>query len=88
MPKTFDNPNPGLSILEDAPTLRQIANQARHALDMVDALKTAPPLSKEQWEREEFQARSNVLPSEAGRPCRRGWRGSPASSEPSRRGRA
>jgi Bifunctional DNA primase/polymerase, N-terminal len=64
MPKTFDNPNPHISALEDGALLKQIANQARRALDMADRLKTAPPLSDEQREREEWQARSNALAAE------------------------
>jgi hypothetical protein len=59
MPKTFEDPNPHISILDDGQTKKRIANAAKHALEMADMLKTAPPPSKEQWERERFQYASN-----------------------------
>jgi hypothetical protein len=59
MPKTFEDPNPHISILDDGRVKKQIADQARAALDMADRLKTAPPLSEEQAERERFQFESN-----------------------------
>jgi Bifunctional DNA primase/polymerase, N-terminal len=57
----FEDPNPGISILDDPQVKRQIAVQARHALEMADVLKNAPRPSDEQIERERFQFESNAL---------------------------
>ena len=59
MPKTFEDPNPHISILDDPQTKKQIANLARHALDVADRMKMASPPSEEQAERERFAAMSN-----------------------------
>jgi Bifunctional DNA primase/polymerase, N-terminal len=59
MAKTIYDPNPGLSILEDGHVKKQIAEQARRALEMADRQKEAPPLSDEQIEAERFQYESN-----------------------------
>jgi hypothetical protein len=61
MPKTIYDPNPHISILDDAPTKKKIAEQARRALDMANRQREAPPLSEEQLERERWQAESNAL---------------------------
>src|SRR5829696_1486979 len=61
MPKTVLDPNPHISILDDGQVKRQIAEQARRALDMADRQREAPPLSEEQLERERFQAESNAM---------------------------
>lgn len=64
MPKTFEDPNPHISILDDPQTKRQIAAQAQRALEAADRLKTAPPFSEDQAERERFQLESNALAEE------------------------
>jgi len=61
MPRTFRDPNPQISILDDRQTKEQITRQAEKALDLADKLRTAPRLSEEQLERERFQAASNAL---------------------------
>jgi hypothetical protein len=61
MPRTIQDPNPHLSILDDGKVKKQIAEQARRALDMVDRQKEAPPLSEEQLEREKLQFASNAM---------------------------
>jgi hypothetical protein len=59
MARTFEDPNPHISILDDGMVKKQIANQARQALDMADRLKSAPPPTEEQRQRERFQFESN-----------------------------
>jgi hypothetical protein len=59
MAAKYEDPNPGISILDDPQVKRQIAVQARHALDMADILKNLPRPSEEQIERERFQFESN-----------------------------
>jgi hypothetical protein len=59
MPKTITDPNPHISILDDAPTKKQVADNIGRALALADKLKRAHPLSEEQLERERFQAASN-----------------------------
>jgi hypothetical protein len=59
MARTTD-PNPHLSILDgDGQVKKQIAEQARRALDMADRMKELPPLTAEQIEAERFQWESN-----------------------------
>ena len=48
MPRTFEDPNPHLSILDDGQVKKQIAEQARRALDMSQRQREAPSLSEEQ----------------------------------------
>jgi hypothetical protein len=74
MTKSFYDPNPGISILDEPGLKKQIANQAQHALEIADRLKSAPPPTREQWEREQFQAASNRLAEE--NPFYAGARGS------------
>ena len=61
MARTVYDPNPHISILEDGQVKKQIAEQARRALDMAQRQREAPPLSEEQLERERFQAESNAM---------------------------
>jgi Bifunctional DNA primase/polymerase, N-terminal len=63
MAAKIEDPNPGISILDDPQVKRQIAVQARHALEMADVLKNAPRPSDEQVEREVFQYESNEYAS-------------------------
>jgi Bifunctional DNA primase/polymerase, N-terminal len=60
MAKSVYDPNPQLSILDDAPTKKQIAELARRALDMADRMKELPPQTAEQIEAERFQYESNA----------------------------
>jgi hypothetical protein len=64
MARTFEDPNPHISILDDGATKKQIANLARHALEVADRMKTAGPPSEEQAKRERFAAMSNRLAEE------------------------
>ena len=59
MARTFEDPNPHLSILDDGQVKKQIAEQARRALDMAERMKELPPLTPEQIEAERFQYESN-----------------------------
>jgi hypothetical protein len=60
MAKTIYDPNPHLSILEgDGQVKKQIAEQAKRALDMAQRQREAPPLSAEQIKAERFQYESN-----------------------------
>jgi hypothetical protein len=58
-PKYTLDPNPHLSILDDGQVKKQIAEQARRALDMAQMQREAPSLSDEQIEAERFQFESN-----------------------------
>jgi hypothetical protein len=60
MPRTIYDPNPHISILEDGRVKKQIAEQARRALDMADRMKELPPLTAEEIEAERFQYESNA----------------------------
>jgi hypothetical protein len=64
MAKTFQDPNPGMSILEDGIVKKQIARQAQHALEMSDRLKEPRHLTPEQVEAERFQYESNAYAEE------------------------
>jgi hypothetical protein len=64
MPKITD-PNPHLSILEgDGDVKKQIAEQAKRALEMVQRRNELPPQTAEQIEAERFQYESNAYASD------------------------
>jgi Bifunctional DNA primase/polymerase, N-terminal len=56
--------NPGLSWLDDGHVKKQIAEQAKRALDMADRMKELPPQTAEQIEAERFQYESNAYASD------------------------
>jgi hypothetical protein len=64
MPRTFEDPNPHISILDDGHVKKQIAEQAKRALEMAQRQREAPPLSEEQLEAERFQYESNEYAAE------------------------
>jgi Bifunctional DNA primase/polymerase, N-terminal len=64
MAKTIYDPNPHISILDDGQVKRQIAEQARRALEMADRVKELPPQTAEQIEAEQFAYESNAYASE------------------------
>jgi hypothetical protein len=67
MPRITD-PNPHLSILDgDGQVKKQIAEQAKRALEMAQRQREAPPLSEEQLEAERFQYESNEYAAENAR---------------------
>jgi Bifunctional DNA primase/polymerase, N-terminal len=60
MPKTIYDPNPHMSILDDGQVKKQIADQARRALEMAERRKELPPQTAEEIEAEQFQYESNA----------------------------
>jgi Bifunctional DNA primase/polymerase, N-terminal len=64
MARTVYDPNPHLSILDDGQVKRQIAEQARRALEMADRAKELPPQTAEEIEAERFQYESNAYASD------------------------
>jgi hypothetical protein len=64
MAKSVYDPNPGLSWLEDGHVKKQIAEQAKRALEMAQRQREAPPLGDEQIEAERFQYESNAYAEE------------------------
>ena len=64
MARTFEDPNPQLSILEDGRVKKQIAEQAKRALEMAQRAKELPPLTAEEIEAERFQYESNAYASD------------------------
>jgi Bifunctional DNA primase/polymerase, N-terminal len=63
MAKTFEDPNPHISILDDGLVKKQIKAQAKHALEMADRYKELH-LTPEQVEAERFQYASNAYAEE------------------------
>jgi Bifunctional DNA primase/polymerase, N-terminal len=61
MPKSYTDPNPGISILEDRATKEKVAANVGRAIELAGRLSSAHPLDDEQMERERWQAESNAL---------------------------
>jgi Bifunctional DNA primase/polymerase, N-terminal len=64
MPNSIYDPNPHISILDDGLVKKQIAEQAKRALEMADRMKELPPLTAEQIEAERFAYESNAYAAE------------------------
>jgi hypothetical protein len=64
MARTFKDPNPGISWLDEPGLKKQIARQAERALEVADMLRSAPRPSDEQIEREQFQFESSEYASQ------------------------